>query len=403
MSFTKIDLEKAVDDGIITTAIRDHLIQWNQKNTGDVGSRFIQIFSVFGSLAIWLWVMLLVAANWDGISDSLKTIIMIGSTLIMYIAGYHFSYRDLSYPKTGQALIFLGSMLYGGSIMLLGQIYNLGWSFDQALLIWAIWVFPLAYFTRFSSLFLLALTLLYAYVFAKMSYSWYISGFLVANVFILLGLISLLISRIHRERWLPVFAKVLSWTGMLSLLSWLFAYTFTDFWNSGSTSWWWVAVSTTPYVLSGVVFATLWLAIYLYDAYTRYKRLDMIDGVVILGSLAIIGFLVMTSLSVEIRDPYDMTSSYDTYSISVRALTMNILYLALLGWLIWMGIRRDRLAFINISMIFLAVYLFGRYLAFVFESKVDGAIVFIGGGVICLLLTFLVEKIRRRIVASLIH
>ena len=57
----------------------------------------------------------------------------------------------------------------------------------------------------------------------------------------------------------------------------------------------------------------------------------MIDGVVILGSLAIIGFLVMTSLSVEIRDPYDMTSSYDTYSISMRALTMNILYLALLG------------------------------------------------------------------------
>ena len=68
-----------------------------------------------------------------------------------------------------------------------------------------------------------------------------------------------------------------------------------------------------------------------------------------------------------------------------------------------MGIRRDRLAFINISMIFLAVYLFGRYLAFVFESKVDGAIVFIGGGVICLLLTFLVEKIRRRIVASITH
>ena len=403
MPTIKIDLEKAVEDNIITSTIRDHLIVWNARNTGDAWSKFIQIFSVFGALAIGLWVMLLVAANWDGISDALKTAIMIGSTLIAYIVWYHFSYRTLSYPKTGQSLILLWSMLYGVSIMLLGQIYNLWWSFDQALLIWAIWVFPLAYFSGFGSVFLLALILLYAYIFAKMAHSWHISGFLVANVFILLGLVSLLTSRTHAERWLPVFAKMLSWTGMISLLSWLFAYTFTDFWESGwQTWWWWVEIEPTSYVIYGTIIALLGLALYLYSSYIREEKFDKIDGIVTFASLGIIGLLIMTSLSIE---PYDYTgpNTYDTYSGSMKVLTMNILYLVLLGWLIWIGIQRERIALINISMIFLAIYLFGRYLTFVFESKVDGAIVFIGGGVICLLLTFLVEKIRRRIVASITH
>ncbi len=56
---------------------------------------------------------------------------------------------------------------------------------------------------------------------------------------------------------------------------------------------------------------------------------------------------------------------------------MNILYLGLLLALIWIGINRERFALINISMIFLAIYLFGKYLTFVFESKMDGALVFI--------------------------
>lgn len=69
--------------------------------------------------------MLLIAANWDTISDTAKTILMIGSTALIYIAGYYWSYHNTNYTKTGQALMLLGSLFYGASIMLLGQIYNL--------------------------------------------------------------------------------------------------------------------------------------------------------------------------------------------------------------------------------------------------------------------------------------
>ena len=70
--------------------------------------------------------MLLIAANWDSISDMMKTTIMIGVTMTTYFMGYWWSYKDTDYPKTGQALMLLGSMFYGASIFLLGQIYNLG-------------------------------------------------------------------------------------------------------------------------------------------------------------------------------------------------------------------------------------------------------------------------------------
>jgi uncharacterized membrane protein len=83
------------------------------------------------------------------------------------------------------------------------------------------------------------------------------------------------------------------------------------------------------------------------------------------------------------------------------ALAMNILYLAVLALMIYLGVRRDNRSLINIAMIYLAFYLFGKYLAFVFDSKMDGAYIFIGGGVACIAMTVLVERIRKRILLSI--
>lgn len=80
---------------------------------------------------------------------------------------------------------------------------------------------------------------------------------------------------------------------------------------------------------------------------------------------------------------------------------MNILYLAILSLMIYLGVRRDNRSLVNIAMIFLALYLFGKYVAFAYDSKMDGAYIFIGGGIACIILTILVEWIRRRIVKTM--
>ena len=80
---------------------------------------------------------------------------------------------------------------------------------------------------------------------------------------------------------------------------------------------------------------------------------------------------------------------------------MNILYLSMLSLMIYLGVRRDNRSLVNIAMIYLALYLFGKYIAFTFDSKIDWAYIFIGGGIACIVLTILIEKIRRRLMLTM--
>lgn len=108
--------------------------------------------------------------------------------------------------------MLLGSLLYGASIFLLGQVYNLGGTFADAFLIWALPTILLAYATRFTTVFILAITLIYAYIFSVLSDRYGFSGFVIANIFIAVGYLSLSLLRYHRLAYRS-FSWVLSWTG----------------------------------------------------------------------------------------------------------------------------------------------------------------------------------------------
>ncbi len=69
--------------------------------------------------------------------------------------------------------------------------------------------------------------------------------------------------------------------------------------------------------------------------------------------------------------------------------------------MIYLGVRRENKSLVNIAMIYLAIYLFGKYIAFAYDSKIDGAYIFIGGGIACIAMTILIEKIRRRLMLSM--
>ncbi len=54
MSYIKIDLEKALSEKVISSEIFERLLSFQKKESPDTGSRFVQIFSVFGSLVTGL-------------------------------------------------------------------------------------------------------------------------------------------------------------------------------------------------------------------------------------------------------------------------------------------------------------------------------------------------------------
>ena len=62
----------------------------------------------------------------------------------------------------------------------------------------------------------------------------------------------------------------------------------------------------------------------------------------------------------------------------IPTVLMNILYLTIIALMIYTGVRRENRSMVNVAMIYLAIYLFGKYIAFAYDSKIDGAYIFIG-------------------------
>lgn len=401
MTKITLDLDALTRSHIITQDQRDQILAWQNKDTTtEWASRLIQILATFGSIVTGLGVILLIAANWDTISDMTKTLLMIGATGITYALGYYFSYIHTHYTKTGQALMLLGSLLYGASILLLGQIYNLGGTFASALLVWTLPVLLLAYASRFITLFFLGIGLIYAYIFAELSTDFAFSGFVIANIFIAIWYLSLTLLRYHRDTYRG-FAGILSWTGWASILGGLFAYTFMDFWRYGGDTWYRSNdTHTTMWILLAII--GVWVLAIIVDI-ARSNRLDKIADTPLLLSLAPIGLIFLYTLSqIQTGNTIGWMGREDAQVLFwMPTVGMNIVYLAVLALMIYLGVRRDNRSLINIAMIYLALYLFGKYLAFVFDSKMDGAYIFIGGGLACITMTILVEKIRKRILLSM--
>ncbi len=401
MSNTTLDLDALVTSHIITSIQRDEILTWQKRSEHtEWASRLIQILATFGSVVTGLGVILLIAANWDTISDMTKTLLMIGATGMVYVLGYYFSYTNTNYTKTGHSLMLLGSLLYGASIFLLGQVYNLGGTFAGALLVWSIPVVLLAYATWFITLFFLAIGLIYAYIFTELATDFAFSGFVIANIFISVWYLSLTLLRYHRETYRS-FSQLLSWTGWASILGGLLAYTFIDFWRYGGESWFTSHdAHATIWILLAIIWA--WVFAIIVDMLRR-GRIDKIADTPLLLSLAPIGLILLYTLSqMQIGDMSSRwVDRWDDMTMFLPTIGMNIVYLAVLALMIYLGVRRDNRSLINIAMIYLALYLFGKYLAFVFDSKMDGAYIFIGGGLACIAMTVLVEKIRKRILLSM--
>lgn len=220
MPTLKLDLDRLVQDSIIDTTTKEHIETWHEAHhRGDTGRKFLQIFMTIGAVVAGFGLVLLVAANWANISDLTKTIIAIGTTVGLYILGYIFTYIRTDFSKTGEALTLLGALSYGASIFLLGQIYNIGGTFSESMLIWAIGVFPIAYTTKFVSLFVLAVSVLYGYTFAAMDdLGWYIDSFTAMLLVVALGYASLSIARAHTSPALKSFGATLSIFGALGVL-----------------------------------------------------------------------------------------------------------------------------------------------------------------------------------------
>ncbi|MBI3269332.1 MAG: DUF2157 domain-containing protein [Planctomycetes bacterium] len=119
----------------------------------------IVIFSLLGGLLVGTGVLLFLAANWEEIPKPFRVGLVLVFTGAAYHFGYQLGYHRKTHPRTGEALVLLGAMLYGAGIWLIAQIFNLASHYPNGVLAWAAGVLPVPFLLRSTPLLVLTTVL----------------------------------------------------------------------------------------------------------------------------------------------------------------------------------------------------------------------------------------------------
>lgn len=92
------------------------------------------VFSVIGAVVFGLGVILFFAWNWSSMSHLSKLGVIFTGLLTAHVAGAY--YRQRGQAALGEGLSALGTLLFGGGIFLVSQIYHIDEHYPNAFLVW---------------------------------------------------------------------------------------------------------------------------------------------------------------------------------------------------------------------------------------------------------------------------
>jgi uncharacterized membrane protein len=99
--------------------------------------RLVSVISIIGAVVLGLGVILLVAANWDGIEPAQRVVLLTVSMFGTYFLGWKLHSAG-DHPQIATAILLVGTLIFGASIFLIGQTYNVQAHDPTAFLVLAI-------------------------------------------------------------------------------------------------------------------------------------------------------------------------------------------------------------------------------------------------------------------------
>jgi len=103
---------------------------------------FTKTLLYVGSVLIGIGVLSFVASNWAEIGKLSKFLLIIGLFVGSMFTGYR---MESKFPKTAKSFYYLGVIVFGAGIFLVGQMFHFGGDFQDAFLWWSLGILPLAY------------------------------------------------------------------------------------------------------------------------------------------------------------------------------------------------------------------------------------------------------------------
>ena len=349
--------------------------------------RLIVILLTLGAVLAGVGAILFVSANWQAIPRLGKVALLVVVFAGIAWLGYWLKY-ERNYPRAGGALLFVGSMVFGAAIFLVGQQYHMPVDDPKLLTWWFVGVIPLAYFTRSKAILTLAILALLGGLGYKVSH--WLEGiqntaYGIFCFYLVLGLllygIGALHSRFERLRYYTPRYHII---GLILIFGVLYILSFKGIYNGLDIDSWITASLSLAFIITFHVVAALavicavWSLIIDADrkslAYTSWSDLA---GIVVFVAIAYLAFFL----------PAKGQVSY--------ALLFNLVLFAGIIGLIFLGYFRGEGSFVNIALVLFGLAVISRYFDFAWDL-LPRSVLFIFGGFLLIGGGILLERLRRK-------
>jgi len=368
-------IQRWVDEGTINNdqaeKMRADLAEYKKEHRS---KKQVIAFSTIGAILIGIGAILFVASNWEKLGDSIKVLLLVGSTIGIHYAGYHFKYENQKYPRLGPALILLSALLFGASLFLIAQIYNINANNSTLVLIWVIGVLPLVYGYMSAPVAGLCSLLFYIWVsllyFERTELEKLIS---IWDLYLMSGIAVYFIGILHGLAEKIKYAETpFKFIGLQAALFALFVHTF----ELGE----YFADKIVPaiYAVLGVLFLAVLLS----------KPLrERLKGFQADASISIIA-LLMAGIT--------LTTIYLPASEKTYMIIFNVIFLVLLTLLLYAGYNMEDIGIVSTAMFWFILLIFARYFDFFWEL-LPRSLFFMLGGLVLLVISIVLERKRREL------
>lgn len=308
------------------------------------GLSFTKTLLYVGSILVGAGILSFIASNWGEIGKLTKFLFIIGMFIGCNLAGYKI---ESTYPKTAKSFYYLGGIVFGAGIFLIGQMFHFGGDFQDAFLWWSLGIMPLAYVLK--DKWILRAAVIFVLIYMS-NYDPFSSG---GNIpyWTLIW-----ISTIYSINEKIGFSKITGFINGVVLL--LFIGTIMNYFINGEDEW---------FYLYGLLYLAIGIALVLTKV--KIRTVYMTLGHFVHGASAL------------------MLSFGDVWPEDWMAIPFSILYLLFTLYLINKGSL--------LSIVILCVLIFRFYLDITF-AFLPKSFVFIIGGILLLAFGFYFEKQRKK-------
>jgi len=157
---TKEELYKALlDQGWTIEVIQENFNAIGaEQGKEDISKKTVHIIVTIAAVLVGAGIFSFIAANWLEMTKPIKITIILVLMIVAYGAGWYLK-EKLELIKTGEALILLGSIIYGAGIFLVAQMFNIRANWPDGFILWMIGSIAMAFAIESYPLFYLAIPL----------------------------------------------------------------------------------------------------------------------------------------------------------------------------------------------------------------------------------------------------